>query len=67
MDLEVANIHKMVHRLPFLIKLEFGKVGPQLVGDECSRHCATIASQTRNTSYLTLTRSLCLPFIFNIK
>lgn len=33
MDLEVANIHKMVHRLPFLIKLEFGKVGPQLVGD----------------------------------
>ena len=66
MDLEVA-IHIMVDRLPLLIKLEFGKVGPQLVGDECSRHCATIAPQTRNTSYLTLTRSLCLPFIFNTK
>ena len=66
----------MVLCLPFLIKLEFGKVGfcgegktgisgekpleakertnnklnsptkPPLVGDECSRHCATIAPPT---------------------
>ena len=84
----------MVLRLPFLIKLEFGKVGfcgegktgmpgekplkakkrtnnklnsptkPPLVGDECSRYCATIAPSTRNTSYLILTRSLCLLYIW---